>query len=204
MFNSEVKRLKEENELLRRRNSELLTCLQASFENHKNDFIVKMVPQLDSHFYLNGEFVVDETRAVYGSHILTFSEAVLWKAGKEQQRRNQQAEIDTANKERDEAKAAYERLKEEMSKLEEYESLTRGEMSQQIDECSKLREELSELKKEYDSIIEQNAAYASDVENYIQKLENSNLEIKHLQNKLEGVTNHDVSKAIKTPYGEIK
>lgn len=69
--------------ILQRKLDEAEKLLKAIQENRSDIFIVKLFPENADQFELNGEFVVDNSQAVYGSHKLTFSESVLFKAGKE-------------------------------------------------------------------------------------------------------------------------
>ncbi len=57
--------------------------LQEIARSRKDVYIIKLYPENPDQFELNGEFVVDDSKAIYGSHNLTFSESVLFKAGKE-------------------------------------------------------------------------------------------------------------------------
>lgn len=52
-------------------------------DNRQDVFIVKLFPDNPDQFELNGELIVDESSAVFKSHKPSFSEAVMFKAGKE-------------------------------------------------------------------------------------------------------------------------
>lgn len=74
---------KEKYEQIEQRLKETTQELVNIAQSKQDVYVVKLFPENTDQFELDGEFVVDPTTAVYGSHPLTFSEAVLFKAGKE-------------------------------------------------------------------------------------------------------------------------
>ena len=69
--------------ILQQRLDEAEKLLREIEENRQDVFIVKLFPDNPDQFELNGEFIVDESSAVFKSHKPSFSEAVMFKAGKE-------------------------------------------------------------------------------------------------------------------------
>lgn len=61
-------------------------------ENRQDVFIVKLFPDNPDQFELNGEFVVDESTAVFRSHKPSVAESIMFKAGKESATRTFEAE----------------------------------------------------------------------------------------------------------------
>lgn len=122
------KSLERENEQLRQRNAELVTAIEDLSKKHSTEFVLKLIPECSDQFYIDGEFVADDCKAVYGSHQLSFSEAVCWKAGKEV------------------AKRAYEQL---IAEAEHTASLSAASSKGSNDRAAELQKELDELKRDY-------------------------------------------------------
>lgn len=127
------KNLEREISTLREKNVQLVKAIEEMGKSHSTDFVIKLIPECSDSFYLNGEFVSDQSRAVYGSHCLSFSEAVCWKAGKEV------------------AKRAYESIISDAEKnARTYSSLS----TSSSDKVQAIQEELDDVKREYASDLE--------------------------------------------------
>lgn len=133
MMFGNAKNLEKEIKVLREKNKELVGAMEEMAKPHSTDFVVKLIPECSDQFYIDGEFVADDCKAVYGSHQLSFSEAVCWKAGKEV------------------AKRAYESLLAEAERdVRKSSSSSKGS----YDRAEALQKELDDVKKEYASDLE--------------------------------------------------
>lgn len=78
---------------LEQTNQSLTQQLVDISKSSKSVSIVKLYPENTEQFELDGEYVVDPTPAVYRGHNLTFSEEVLFKAGKETAAREYESQL---------------------------------------------------------------------------------------------------------------
>lgn len=122
------KSLEKENEQLKQRNADLVAAMEELSRTHSTDFVIKLIPECSDQFYIDGEFIADDCKAVYGSHHLSFSEAVCWKAGKEVARR------------------AYEQL---IAEAEQSATASAASSKGSEDRVASLQKELDNLKQEY-------------------------------------------------------
>lgn len=142
MFNSQVKELEKKLESATRHNSELVSALEEMARSHRTDFVLKLIPEVDDQFYIDGEFVADESRAIYGSHQLTFSEAVCWKAGKEVARRNYEAIISDSKQDADVSSKISQRAADELEKSNQYLSVMQTELADSNSQLAKAKEQI--------------------------------------------------------------
>lgn len=91
--------------------------------------IVKFVLNNADQFLLDGEFVLDESEVVYGAHNVSFSEAVMFKAGKEAAQR--EFDIMQANSEKAVAELTAElaRVKSLLDEEKQYSQLLASQMA---------------------------------------------------------------------------
>ena len=55
---------------------------------------VKLIPNTDDQYYYNGDFIIDDSRAVYRGYALNNSESILFKAGREYEKRIKDARLE--------------------------------------------------------------------------------------------------------------
>lgn len=111
-------------------------------KTNKSVTVVKLIPNNSEQFELDGEFVVDPSKAVYGSHPLTFSEAVLFKAGKETATREYAHQIEELKSANALLESTIEGYKQQ---IEDSQSIINAANSAEF----KTRAELSELTANY-------------------------------------------------------
>lgn len=69
------------------KNKSLVAVIENMARNTDHTNVIKLIPENSDQFYLDSDFIVDEETATYKAYPLNFSEAVLFKAGKEVARR---------------------------------------------------------------------------------------------------------------------
>ena len=201
MFNS--KALQKELEIALKRNQELVTALEECSKSHSNDFVIKLVPNNSDQFYVDGDFIVDDCRAVYGSHQLSFSEAVCWKAGKEVARRAYEEVISDSEDKMKKACEEQSELKLRLESSEAYSKSIQSELASAMcdlyvyrDKCDIAEKSLDILRTEIDRLNAQISEITKSRDEYRKQLEDS----KH---KLESFNSIASDGLIITPYGEV-
>lgn len=135
--------LEKENEQLKQRNADLVTAMEELSRKHSGDFVIKLIPECADQFYIDGEFVADDSNAVYGSHQLSFSEAVCWKAGKEVAKRAYEQLIAEAEKSATASAASSRGSNNRAAGLQKELDDLRREYSQDMEICKGIREKLA-------------------------------------------------------------
>lgn len=167
--------------------------------------IIKMIPDCDSQFYLDGEFVVDDSRAVYKSYDLNISETVLFKAGMEASRRCFIAQIDAGYAKQSEYADRIVKYKQDIKFMEDQcESLKKKLESMQ----GKLKKQETEYENKIQQLSDKLISCTNDYmkaenkyEAKLNQLEDSLSEANILANKVRDIDN---SSDVVTSFGVVK
>ena len=180
--------------------------LQDIARSRKDVYIIKLYPENPDQFELNGEFIVDDSKAVYGSHNLTFSESVLFKAGKE---------VATKQFEEDKSKLVSELdlKKNEIKQLEarsiEAETLYNETLKKSFDQqsnfnktCNAYKEEIEELNNKLQTQKDEYEYKLCDCKERIDRL---NELVKYWKDKYMRVDPiKNASQDVETKFGVVK
>ena len=120
--------------------------------------VVKLIPECEDQFYLNGDFVVDEEHAVYKAYKLNPAETVLFKAGKEVARRMYELDIEA--------------LKETIAKDREAENIHTTELRDSKQLLNDLKKKFEDHLKSSNEIIEQLTETKETQQSIIHNLQN--------------------------------
>ena len=169
---------------------ETVKQLEEISQNRSDVHIIKLLPENPDQFFMNGEFVVDPVEAVYGSHRLTFSEEVLFKAGKETAKREYQSTIQQLTSQIEELKS---NLTTDASKVEE-EISNSEKLVHKLFEKDKL---IAELQSNHAEVVTE---LRSSIKNLEENLEAKQFMLKNQLNTAREETEFWKSKALQDPY----
>lgn len=198
MFGSDYKK---QCEALREQLAENCQVLEHINKHSDRVHIIKFVVDNPDQFMLDGDFVIDESKAVYGAHVVSFSEAVMFKAGKEAAHR--EFDILQANSDK-----LISELRDDVAKLENelnVEKLHNAELTQKCTDIqSMFNEKFNSLQSKLQSqLIDKDAdilALKSDIETYITTISELRQELSEWQagNRV------DTPFPIKTEFGVVQ
>lgn len=179
-----------------------------AIQNNRTDvFIVKLYPENTEKFELNGDKITDESKVVYGSHKLTFSESVMFKAGKQVATKESEKLIADLQSQLSEYRKTVDMLKAFNTVLSE-------DLQKYKTEALEREVKLNGQLAEYASQLEDNANQYSELEeDYHAKMESLDDTIRGLTEMVDywknryysGVSfeQHDSGTTIQTPFGVI-
>lgn len=167
--------------------------------------VIKLIPDCDSMFYLNGDLIADDSRAIYRGYKLNASECVLYKAGKESVRAEMDNKIAEFNKLIEDLKDQVAYAKAQLLSEQEYSQSLKNKLNSQL---SLLAEERKLNDDKIQALMISHDNDLSELQNRINELLSEN---EHLQKellKLSNITNIfenvQIDDDILTPYGVVR
>lgn len=182
-------------------NRALVQTLHEVAQKHSDIVVVKLIPENSDQFYLDGDFIYDEERAIFKSHKLTNADCVLFKAGKETARRAYEAAMAA----RDDRIA---QLLEENTDLNSRLGVMRSNASAYGAKVQSLESKMSEMsnlmsqkeaahKSELAELQAANNVIVSDLQRQLESMKTEKIKLEKQYSKM-------TDGKIITPYGEVR
>ena len=204
MFNSASNKLQRELDDAIQRNSELVAALEECCKEHTNNFVIKLIPSNADQFYIDGEFVVDENRAVYGSHQLSFSEAVCWKAGKEVAKRAYEQLIAESDARSNSFQNSRTFAEEQLKKANEYISIVENELSEARSQAAHHVSTIDNLNRNLEVLNNEISQLNTELEAAAKERDSYRTRYQECSEQLRKMTEWDSNDSITTPYGVVQ
>lgn len=129
--------------------------------------VIKLIPNTGDQYYYNGDFILDDSRAVYRSYTLNNSESILFKAGREYEKRikdsrisdniqiidNMQKQLDalavSSEADSQNSEIRIKHLMKEIQSLKDTVARKESEMSETLNSLNSIRSDYEQLKSEF-------------------------------------------------------
>lgn len=162
--------------------------------------IIKLFPESFSQYELDGDFVLDEDRVNYKAHKLSFSEAIMFKAGKETAMRQFKDREFEYKQQLEQAEAKCYTIENKLKQVEQYSDKVKEESLKTVKELSQNIVNLSAKINQLNSKIKDKDSEILDLKvMYNDKLQQKEDEINYLKAPVT-----DLDSGISTDWGVIK
>ena len=162
--------------------------------------IIKLLPENYSQYELDGDFIADDERVNYKAHKLSFSEAIMFKAGKETAMRQFKDREFEYKQQLEQAEAKCYTAENKLKQVEQYSDKVREESLKTVKELSQNIVNLSAKINQLNSKIKDKDSEILDLKMmYNDKLQQKEDEINYLKSSAVNIT-----EIISTDWGVIK